>query len=619
MERNSLSNSLANKAVLMGNEAIARGALEAGVQVATAYPGTPSSEVLEALARHAAECGVYVEWSTNEKVALEVAAGAAYAGLRSMAVMKQVGLNVAADPLMSLAYIGVKGGMVVVVADDPGPHSSQTEQDTRLFARFARLPVFDPATPAEAKEMVKAAFDLSEEVGLPVILRPTTRVSHVSQDVELGEIPKERRKGKFEKDPGWVIMPGLAFKRHQHLEMTQERLREIFASSPFNRAQGEADCGVICSGVSCSYVEEAVSALGLKLAVLKIGTPYPLPTPLVSDFLRVRKTVLVVEEQDPVVEEQVIFAAWKEGLKVAVHGKHNGVLPRAGEFNVETVVRAFAACGFIDDPAATGAHKAVRPKESLTTSKQSVDIPERPPALCPGCPHRASFYAVKEAARGTDAVYTGDIGCYTLGLMPPLQMVDTCLCMGASIGIACGLYRSDPGRPHIAFLGDSTFFHAGVPALINAVYNNERIVLVILDNSTTAMTGFQPHPGTGKTAAGSPAEKVSLASLVRGCGVKWVREVDPFDLEKAKAAVREALSQEAPAVLIMKRECVWIRGKGKTYTVDGDACTGCGGCIDELGCPALVRSGDTAQITEDCTGCGVCSQICPAAAIKENR
>ncbi len=603
--------------LLMGNEAIAYGAMEAGVEVATAYPGTPSSEVLMTLAKHAAETGAYIEWSVNEKVALEVAAGAAYAGLRSLVAMKQVGLNVAADPLMSLAYIGVKGGMVVVVADDPGPHSSQTEQDTRLFAKFAKLPVLDPATPAEARAMARTAFSLSEQLGVPVILRPTTRVSHVSEDVEVGEFRKAKRKGRFEKSPDWVIFPSLAYKKHQHLEKLQEEMRHAFADLPFNgvwrSGSGSTGFGVISSGVAFTYVQEVSSLLDLNLEVLKIGTPQPLPEELVVAFLKDKEVVVVIEELDPVVEEQVIQVAWREGLPVVIRGKHDGTVPRAGELNPDLVREVLLKAL---PPEAVSGMQAPGLATRERPSQKALKLPQRSPVLCAGCPHRASFYAVKEATKGMDAVYTGDIGCYTLGVMPPLRMVDTCLCMGASIGIASGLCRAEEDRLHIAFLGDSTFFHTGVPALINAVYNRARFLLVILDNLTTAMTGFQPHPGTGETATGEETQKIDLASICRGCGVNWVKEVDPYDLKAAIAAVKEAVATKEPAVLVMRRECVQLQKKKKQFQVDPDLCTGCETCL-ELGCPALVKRAETMEIADTCSGCGVCAQICPAEAITE--
>lgn len=594
---------MGEKVLLMGNEAIARGAVEAGVQVAAAYPGTPSSEVFSTLAASAKEFGIYAEWSVNEKVALEVAAGAAFAGARSIVTMKQVGLNVAADPLMTLAYIGVKGGLVLVVADDPGPHSSQNEQDTRHFAKFAKLPVLDPSTPQEAKDMTAAAFGLSEALGLPVIVRPTTRVSHACQDVELGEVQQTQRKPVFEKSPSWVIFPSLAFQRHQWLNRQQGEMARLYGDLPFNKYVPGGRTGIIAGGVSATYVAEALVRMVASPSFVKIGTPYPLPEQPVLDFLRSVDRVIVIEEQDPVIEEQVIELAWKHRLTVEIAGKKDGSVPAAGEFNVNVVEEVLGKFFGESDSAD---RKAAPPPP----------WPVRTPVLCAGCPHRASFYAFKVAARGTDPVFTGDIGCYTLGTMPPLKAVDTCLCMGASITIASGLEKAEPGRKHVAFLGDSTFFHTGVPGLINAVYNQTHITVVILDNRTTAMTGHQPHPGLGRTALGGTPEPVDLAKLVAGCGIKFIREVDPCDHARAVAAAREALNFPGPAVVIMKRECISLVKRKTRYQVDRDSCVDCGVCCEELGCPAIARVGGV-EITDNCFGCGICAQICPAEAIRE--
>ena len=385
--------------LLMGNEAIAQGALEAGVQVAAAYPGTPSSEVLATLAAMAGDYGFYAEWSINEKAALETAGGASLAGARSLAAMKQVGLNVASDPLMSLAYIGVKGGLVLVVADDPGPHSSQTEQDTRRFAQFAKLPVLDPASPAEAREMTKYAFELSEKLLLPVILRPTTRTCHACQDVETADnIEKPRPAAGFAKSPDWVIFPSLSARKHVWLNKQQEAARDILGLSPFNRLEIDqgSDAGIIACGVSCGYVREALKLAGLRASVLKIGTPYPLPAAPVLELLAQAERVLVIEEQEPVVEDQVISLAWQRRLNNRISGKHDGLAPREGEFNVDKV-KAIIEKFFGRQP-------------SPTAGAPLPELPLRTPILCAGCPHRASFYVFKEAARGTDAVFTGDIG-----------------------------------------------------------------------------------------------------------------------------------------------------------------------------------------------------------------
>jgi len=594
--------------LLMGNEAIAYGAVEAGVQVATAYPGTPSSEIFSSLAAMARDKGFYAEWSVNEKVALEVAAGASYAGARAMVTMKQVGLNVASDPLMSLAYIGVKGGLVLVVADDPGPHSSQTEQDTRKFAQFAKLPVLDPATPREAREMAKYAFDLSERLLLPVILRPTTRTCHACQDVELTDKATVPRPASgFEKSPNWVIFPSLTARKHPWLNQQQETAREIFEQSGFNQLtiHDTSEVGIIACGVSYNYVREALQLSGLEASVLKIGTSYPLPNGLVLELFKRAKRILVVEEQEPVVEDQVIALAWHNKSDVCISGKHDRLVPREGELNankVKTVIDNYF-----------GLPRAAEKASS------APELPLRTPILCAGCPHRASFYSFKEAAKGTDAVFTGDIGCYTLGAIPPLKAVDTCLCMGASITIATGLNRVEPDRKQIAFLGDSTFFHTGISGLINAVYNRANITVVILDNRTTAMTGHQPHPGLNRTAMGPSETHLDIARLVKACGVEFVREVDPYDLKAAEEAAGEALRFPGPAVVIMKRECVALSKKTSTYTINHEACVECGSCVDDLGCPAIGKPNGKPDISKSCFGCGVCAQVCPAGAIEEGK
>jgi len=600
---------LSARKLLMGNEAIAYGAAEAGVKVACAYPGTPSSEVLETLAALSGAKGFYAEWSVNEKVALETAIGASYAGLRALAAMKQVGLNVAADPLMSLAYIGVDGGLVLVVADDPGPHSSQTEQDTRKFARFAKLPVLDPATPEEAFEMTGYAFELSESLGLPVILRPTTRTCHACQDIDLSRAvrPPHRQHSHFEKGSDKVIFPSLSARRHPWLNERQEIAGEKFEDSVFNNLiiAHNSKLGIIACGTGYNYVREALQLTGINASVLKIGTPYPLPGKPVLELFNHAERILVVEEQEPVVEEQVISLAWRNKSSAVICGKHDRLVPREGELNVDQVKSIISKFSFGE--AVADNNKATQPPV----------LPLRTPVLCAGCPHRASFYIFKKAARGTDAVFSGDIGCYTLGAMPPLNAMDTCLCMGASITIASGLYRAEPHRRQVAFLGDSTFFHTGVPGLINAVYNQADITLVILDNSTTAMTGYQPHPGTGRTAMGTSAKKIELAGLIKACGVEMVREVDPYDLQEAGKAASEAMNYPGPAVVIMKRICVNLAKKGLSSQINPEKCVDCGSCIEEFGCPAIGRKNGRPEILKNCTGCGVCAQICPAGAIEE--
>jgi len=588
--------------VLLGNEAIAYGAVEAGVHVATGYPGTPSSEVLGTLAVLAREKGFYAEWSTNEKVALEVATGAALAGARAIVTMKHVGLNVAADALMTLAYLGVEGGLVLVVADDPGPHSSQNEQDTRLFGRFAKVPVLDPATPREAKEMTVYAFDLSEKLHLPVIIRPTTRVSHVCQEVEVSEEYNPRPVRGFKIDPRWVCMPSLAAQKHPWLNAQQEKAQELFVTAPFNEVQLVSKSGIIASGVSYNYVREALDRLGAEASLLKIGTPYPLPESLVVDFLRQVERVLVVEELEPVVEEQVVAAAFRHNLCLPIAGKRDRMVPREGELDVDRVTPVVARFLGV---------KYVPPEGSALPP-----LPQRGPILCAGCPHRASFYIFKEAARGMNAVFTGDIGCYTLGIAPPLGTVHTCLCMGASIGMAMGLWRAEPRRKCVAFLGDSTFFHNGIPGLIDAVYNQADIVVVVLDNCTTAMTGHQPHPGTGRTAAGDATREINIAELARACGVAYVREVDPLNSREAFAVALEALRRRGPSVVVMKSPCTQLIKPQGRYQVNPAKCAQYKFCVDTVGCPAILPGEEHPVITDKCVGCGFCATICPADAIE---
>ncbi|NLG84515.1 MAG: indolepyruvate ferredoxin oxidoreductase subunit alpha [Firmicutes bacterium] len=581
------------KMLLMGNEAIARGAMESGINIATSYPGTPASEIFMTLARHAQEVGFYAEWSINEKVAVELAAGAAYAGARAIVSMKQMGLNVAADAVMSLAYIGIRGGLVLVGADDPGPHSSQTEQDTRLFARFAGLPVLDPASPAEAYAMIKYAFALSEELQLPVILRPTTRCCHSCQDVEVGTIEAPRPVPGFVKSPEWVILPSLSARKHRRLIEQEDKARRLFLACPFNQATLRNRTGVITSGISYGYAVEALEALGVEVSLLKIGTPYPLPEEKVVEFLVHLDRVLVVEEQEPVVEEQVIRAAWRHLLPCRISGKLDDYLPRTGEFNADIVKDALGRfLGF----------KTPRAEELNLPG-----LPERMPMLCAGCPHRASFYAFKRAAQGRDVIFSGDIGCYTLGAAPPLKALDTCLCMGASLGLAQGLARVEPQRRVVAFIGDSTFFHAGLPALANAIHYRAPVTVAVLDNRTTAMTGHQPHPGLS----------IDILALARGMGVETVLEADPYNLEAAVEAATQALAVPGPSLVLLRRPCPQLTPSTRYCTVDPELCIGCGLCLEELGCPALVRKEGGITIKATCNGCGLCSRLCPAGAIKE--
>ncbi|MGE5396213.1 MAG: indolepyruvate ferredoxin oxidoreductase subunit alpha [Chitinophagales bacterium] len=589
------------KKLLNGNEAIAWGAVEAGVGLATSYPGTPSTEIFTTLAELAPRFGYHAEWCVNEKVAFEVAFGAAMTGVRSIVSMKQVGLNVAADPLMTGAYLGVKGGMVIAVADDPGPHSSQNEQDTRAFGRFAKVPVLDPSSPREAKEMVKQAFEISEQYGVPVILRTTTRVAHVGQDVEVSENRIETEEGWFRKDPQWVIFPSLATVKHGELLKKLEALQGQFEVSNFNLTAEGTGKGVIASGIAYNYFLEAMSSIGVQVPVLKIGTAFPLPEKIIADFLRNMEEVLILEELDPYLEDEIARIAHKNEISTLIKGKHTGQAPYVGEYNVDIVRRSL--CSFL--------------KINNTEDIPYVlpDLPGRRPILCAGCPHRASFYALKKAAGKEDMVFTGDIGCYTLGVMPPLEMVDTCLCMGACINQAQGIGRADPERKTVAVLGDSTFFHSGVPGLINAVYNSYPLTLVILDNNTTAMTGFQPHPGTGQAATGEYRDPVDLEMLIRGCGVKQVETVDPVRLKESIPVLKESLALDEPSVVILRRPCA-NHAKGKRLYIEEEKCKNCKICVRDIGCPAIIMESDQKPVISDsCTGCGLCAEICPFDAV----
>lgn len=593
------------KQLLMGNEAIALGAMAAGVRFVSGYPGTPSTEILETVAARNPG-SIYVEWSVNEKVALEAAAGAAYAGARAMVTMKQVGLNVASDPLMSLAYVGVKGGMVIVVADDPGPISSQTEQDTRHFAAYAKLPVFDPALPEEAYAMVGDAFALSEKYGTPVLLRPTTRVCHACASVEVAP-PATLPVEGFVKDSGrWVIFPRLTYANHQKIEARNVELGQAFSSYRYNTLTGSGRVGVATGGASYAYTREALSLQPAEVRLLRVATPHPFPEALALRFLEGLTEVLVVEELDPVIERALTYVAGKYHLPVIIRGKLTGDTANAGENSVESVRADLAR--FLDLPA---------PERQ---APETPPLPVRPPVLCAGCPHRASFYAVKKAMRGRKAVFSGDIGCYTLGNAQPLDMVDTCLCMGADVTIAQGLHRVEPDAVNFSFIGDSTFFHTGIPGVINAVYNGTPIVLCVLDNSTTAMTGHQPHPGTGKTMMGEVGGKVSIRKILEAVGVGHIQEVNPLDLDAAVKAVRAAADQPGVSAILFQSPCIAVVRPEAPLVVDREACTGCRRCVRELGCPAIVADGQAVRIEPSlCTGCTLCAQVCAFGAIKEGQ
>lgn len=608
----------------MGNEAIALGAIEAGVQVVTGYPGTPSTEALETVARYADRCGIYAEWSSNEKVALETAVGAAYSGAKALVTMKQVGLNVASDPLMSLTYIGVKGALVLLVADDPGPHSSQTEQDTRAFGHFANIPVLDPATPQEAYELTKLAFELSHEFEVPVILRTTTRVSHSCGDVEVaapGPAAVEASCEGFTKDRRWTIFPRLTAERHPWLENVQVQLSERFSGLPYNSVSGSGKIGIIASGVSTLYVKEAVKGFEELFTIFRIGTVHPFPEKAALSFLKGIEKLIVVEELDPYLEEQALQLIGKAHLPVDIYGKKNGFFPVSGEYNVDVVIDCINKV--LSD---LGENSRLSHASPAIFRGELPPLPVRAPTLCAGCMHRTVFYAFKQAAKQlkkdtqVETIFSGDIGCYTLGNAYPLNMVDTCLCMGAGVSIAGGLFRTNPEVKQVAFIGDSTFFHSGIPAVINAVYNGADITLAVLDNRTTAMTGHQPHPGIGVTALGNHSKAIDIASVVRSCGVEFVKTVETGSLEGCVEVAKEAMEFKGPSAVVFKGKCVGITKSGTRFEIDSESCTGCGFCVKQLGCPAifLPAGEDRPLIQDSCSGCGLCAQVCPSGAIRES-
>ncbi len=591
------------KKFLMGNEAIGLGAIHAGVNLVAGYPGTPSTEILETVAKNN-DGSIHVEWSVNEKAALEVAAGGAYAGARVLVTMKQVGLNVASDPLMSLAYVGVKGAMVIVSADDPGPISSQTEQDTRHFAHFCKLPVFDPSSPEEAYEMIKDAFDYSEKYQTPVLFRPTTRICHGCGDILVDEKYEKHIPEGFVKDTmRWVIFPRTSFLNHQKIEKRNPQIGDEFSSYRFNTITGSGKKGICTHGASYGYVMENLEGSNGEAKVFKVATPFPFPEKQALDFLRGLDEVMCFEELDPVLERELIYICGKYGLNVKIHGKIDGCVQSAGENSAESVAKVLES--FL----------GIKPTESAFP--KPPELPVRPPVLCAGCPHRASFYAVKQAVKGRKAVFSGDIGCYTLGNAMPLDMVDTCLCMGADVTIAQGLHIIEPDTLNFSFIGDSTFFASGITGVVNAVYNQNDIILIVLDNSTTAMTGHQPHPGTGVTMMGEVAQKVSIEAILKAIGLTSVETVDPLDLSAAVGAVQRAAEKSGVRAVIFKSPCIAVTKSEKKYEIT-DKCVGCKKCISQLGCPAIVI--DEGRVTVEkslCFGCSLCAQVCPVGAIEK--
>ncbi len=583
------------KVLLSGNEAIARGAYEAGVKVAAAYPGTPSTEILENIVQYKE---IYAEWSPNEKVALEVALGAAIAGSRALACMKHVGVNVAADPLFTASYTGVRGGLVVITADDPEMHSSQNEQDNRNYAKFSKIPMLEPADSQEAKDFIKLAFELSERFDTPVFIRSTTRISHAKSIVELAE-PEQREaptelQHKFEK---FVMLPRNARMRHP---LVEQRTKDLAAfAETFDRNEmilQETDIGIIASGTAYQYARESYPAKSF----LKLAMAWPLPEKKIREFAAKVKKLYVFEELDPFYEEQI------KAMGIAVTGK--AVFPICGEFNPAT--------------AASGISGGTAKNETPLLEY----IPPRPPNMCPGCPHRGIFHTLKTMK----LFVSGDIGCYTLGALPPISAMDTCICMGASVSGAMGIDKAlgenNLGKA-VAVIGDSTFLHSGITGLLDIAYNQGACTVIILDNRITAMTGRQEHPGTGFTLMGKPAKQVNYEHLCRALGIEHIRKVNPYDLAQVKSVIQEEINRPEASVILSEAPCVLHRrefkASGKAYTVDEAACIGCRACL-QIGCPALEWHNDgdkgKAYINQGlCTGCTVCAQICKKTAIGEGK
>jgi indolepyruvate ferredoxin oxidoreductase alpha subunit len=600
---------LAERKLLLGNEAIARGVIENGCAMATSYPGTPASEILAAVAqiKSALQIEMHTQWAINEKVALEIAYAGAQAGLRTAVAMKQVGLNVASDPLMSAAYMGTCGGFVVISADDPGPHSSQTEQDSRLMAMMAKIPVLDPNSPRQARDMLDQAFTLSEQFELPVMLRPTTRVCHARQDIELRAPVTLDRVAAFEKNPTrWAATPKFRQQLHRELEAKLASIARFEATAPQRlNTDGDAQRAVVVAGVASAHAQEILQTMGLwsELPLYQVLQPYPLHQQFIAHLRKTYAEVLVIEETVGVIEMQLAD-------RDRVRGKLDGIVPAVGELTPEVIEQVLDRFNG-------------RPPREV----QAPTAPGRRPTLCAGCPHRASFFAIKKAAR--KAIYTSDIGCYTLGLN--LGAVDTVLCMGAAISQAAGFYhayKNQAKRPDIvATIGDSTFFHAGLPALVDAVTQGVRFVLVILDNRTTAMTGNQPTPATGLGAGGEALQAVDIEDAVRGCGIDYIREANPYHTDELIAVLKSAVAysrETGPAVVISRYPCV-LDKRQTAFRIEGgvpiitDDCDGCGYCVQHFECPAICLDDEQSQAVIDdvlCSGCGVCTYVCPKQSIQ---
>lgn len=616
------------KQFLLGNEAAVRGLIEAGVSIAATYPGTPSSEIGNVLSVLAKDANIYFEFSTNEKVAMEVAATAAVSGLRSFTFMKHVGMNVAADSFMTTAYSGVNGGMVVLSADDPSLFSSQNEQDTRNYARLANVPILEPSNCQEVKDMVKYAFELSEQFNIPVIVRTTTRVSHMRGVVEFGDVKDNSsdgddhwKRGHFNKDPSkYVPVPAFAGDMHVRLWDKIHKIEKITNESEFNHeiSLGDKKYGLIASSSAYNYAHDVVKFNNLDINILKLGFSYPFPQEKVAEFLKDLDEVFIVEEVDPIIERDTLACIGALNLNVQVHGKLDGTFPIYHEFNSDIVSNGLnKVLNFKND-------EAVEFSKSL--EKLSEDIPSRAPVLCAGCPHRAMYYGINVAIeelglKPEDVIFASDIGCYTLGINPPYNAADYLLSMGSSVGDGCGFSVSSDQKV-ASFIGDSTFFHSGISPLINAVHNKHNFVLTVLDNRITAMTGGQPNPGIPVDGMGDEAPEVSIRKLALACGVDFVRVINPFNLEQVVKTYKEAFERDDVAVIISKAPCTLIKGLTKKPAVKfvESNCNNCDKCVSQLACPAISKINEKITIDESqCDGCGACIQVCKYGALDDGR
>ena len=617
------------KQFLLGNEAAVRGVIEAGVSIAATYPGTPSSEIGNVLSVLAKEANIYFEFSANEKVAMEVAATAAASGLRSFTFMKHVGMNVAADSFMTTAYSGVRGGMVILSADDPSLFSSQNEQDTRNYARLANVPILEPSNCQEVKEMVKYAFDLSEQFQIPVIVRTTTRVSHMRGVVEFGDINDNSsnnddhwKRGHFKKDPSqFVPVPAFAGEMHVRLWDKIHKIEEITNSSDLNSEVNFASdkkYGVISSSSAYNYAHDVVKFNDLDVDILKLGFSYPFPQEKVAEFLSDLDEVFIVEEVDPIIEKDTLATIGSKKLDVIVHGKLDGTFPLYHEFNSDIVGEGFNKILKFDESESTS--------YSSSLEKLSQDIPSRAPVLCAGCPHRAMYYGINKAIgelglKADDVVFASDIGCYTLGINPPYNAADYLLSMGSSVGDGCGFSVSTDQKV-ASFIGDSTFFHSGISPLINAVHNKHNFVLTVLDNRITAMTGGQPNPGIPVDGMGDEAPEISIRKLALACGCDYVRVINPFNLEQVIKTYKEAFERNDAAVIVSKAPCTLIKGLTKKPPVKlvESNCNNCDKCVSELACPAISKINGKIVIDQSqCDGCNVCIQVCRYGALEAGR